>query len=184
MNLKVELSNYDNHWYKPGSILKRNLWYVINRIFFKSSWIISSSIKIFWLKLFGAQIGKGVVIKPNVNIKFPWKLNIGNYCWIGQNVWIVNLDKVTLEDNVCVSQGAMLMCGNHNYKSTSFDLMIAPIYIENGSWIGANSTVGPGVLVGSHAVLCLGAVAYKNLDAYTVYNGCPAMPLKKREILK
>ncbi len=91
---------------------------------------MSSNIKIFWLRVFGATVGKGVIIRPTVNIKYPWKLKIGNHCWIGESVWIDNLDQVTMEDNVCISQGAYLLCGNHNYKSTSFDLMTAPIYLQ------------------------------------------------------
>ena len=61
----------------------------------KRSWFPISGFKRFLLRLFGAKIGKGVVIKPCVNIKYPWKLRIGNYVWIGENVWIDNLDTVT-----------------------------------------------------------------------------------------
>ena len=153
-------------------------------VFFKTSWNIFSNLKIFWLRVFGATVGKGVIIRPAVNIKYPWKLKIGNHCWIGEGVWIDNLDQVTLEDNVCISQGAYLLCGNHNYKSSSFDLMTAPIHLEQGTWIGAKAVVGPGVTSGSHAVLSLGAVATKDLESYSVYGGNPAIAIHKREILE
>ena len=168
----------------PGSKLKIAFWFLINAFFFKGSWNISSNVKIFWLRVFGATLGKGIVIKPGVHIKYPWKLKVGNHCWIGEGVWIDNLDQVTLEDNVCISQGAYLLCGNHNYKSSSFDLMTAPIYLQQGSWIGAKAVVGPGVTLGSHAVLSLGAVVTKDLEAYTVYSGNPAIAIHKREILE
>lgn len=182
MTLKTDLSSYDNSWYQPGSKVKRLLWYVVSWVFFEGGWNISSGLKLFWLKQFGAKIGEGVVIKPKVTIKYPWKLRIGNHCWIGENVWIDNLAQVTLENNVCVSQGALLLCGNHNYKTVSFDLFVAPITLKEGSWVGAKSTVAPGVTLESHAILSLGAVATKDLEAYSIYSGNPAIKVKDRKI--
>jgi putative colanic acid biosynthesis acetyltransferase WcaF len=181
--LETDLSTYNNYWYKPGSRLKRFLWYFINELFLKNRYNPSSSVKLFWLKCFGAKIGNGVVIKPSVNIKYPWKLKIGNHCWIGEEVWIDNLEEVTIGDHVCLSQGAFLICGNHNYKSTAFDLIVKPIHIESGAWIGSKSVVGPGVTVGSHAVLSLGSVASNNLDSYRIYRGNPAIKIKTRNIV-
>jgi putative colanic acid biosynthesis acetyltransferase WcaF len=181
--LETDLSTYNNKWYKPGSHLKRFLWYFINELFLKNRYNPSSSIKLFWLKCFGAKIGNGVVVKPSVNIKYPWKLKIGNHCWIGEDVWIDNLEEVTIGDHVCLSQGAFLICGNHNYKSTAFDLIVKPIHIESGAWIGSKSIVGPGVTVGSHAVLSLGSVASNNLDSFSIYRGNPAIKIKSRNIV-
>jgi putative colanic acid biosynthesis acetyltransferase WcaF len=181
--LKTDLATYNNSWYQPGSPLKRMLWYVVNVLFFINPLNPSSGLKIFLLKLFGANIGKGVIIKPGVNIKYPWKLNIGNHCWIGESVWIDNLEQVALADNVCISQGAFLICGNHNYKSPAFDLIVKPINLESGSWIGAKSIVGPGVTVGSHAVLSLGSVASTNLEPYSIYRGNPATKIKNRTFI-
>jgi putative colanic acid biosynthesis acetyltransferase WcaF len=180
--METDLSTYNNNWYQPGSRLKRSLWYVVNELFLKNSFNPSSSLKVFWLKCFGAQIGHSVVIKPSVNIKYPWKLEIGNYCWIGEAVWIDNLEQVTIGDNVCLSQGAFLICGNHNYKVPSFDLIVKPIILESGSWIGAKSIVGPGVTVGSHAVLALGSVTSIDLEANSIYRGNPAKKIKTRTI--
>src|SRR5439155_25960134 len=115
----------------------------------------------------------------NVNIKYPCRLQIGNYVWIGEQVWIDNLGDVLIEDNVCISQGAMLLCGNHNYKKSAFDLMTGDITLRQGTWIGAKSVVCPGVIVGSHAILNVGSVATKNLEDYTIYQGNPAILVKK-----
>jgi len=180
--LKTDLSKYDNSWYNPGGSIKRFLWYFTNEIFFKCSLNPSSSIKVFLLRLFGSKIGNGVIIKPGVNIKYPWKLTIGNHCWIGENVWIDNLDQVTLMNNVCISQGALLICGNHDFKSARFDLIIKPIVLEEGCWIGAKSIIAPGIKVGSHAVLSINSVASKNLEAYKIYRGNPAQLTKERII--
>lgn len=180
--MKTDLSKYDNSSYDSGTKVRRLFWYIVSLIFFQGYWFPLSGIKVLLLKSFGAKIGKGVVIKPNVSIKYPWKLKIGNYCWIGEKVWIDNLDEVTIEDHVCISQEAYLLCGNHNYKVQSFNLIIKPIYIESGSWIGAKAIVGPGVNVGTHAVLAIGSVASSNLEPFGIYRGNPASLIKKRNI--
>jgi putative colanic acid biosynthesis acetyltransferase WcaF len=180
---KTRLDIYDNSWYKPGgNFISRTLWYYLNAWFLKSYLIPVSSFRVFLLRLFGARIGKGVVIKPGVNVKYPWHLKVGDYVWIGEGVWIDNLTMITIGNNVCLSQGAMLLTGNHDYKKQSFDLMVEGITLEDGVWIGAKSLVGPGVNAQSHAVLSAQSVISKNMDAYTIYAGNPAVPVRKREI--
>ncbi|MEA2041204.1 MAG: WcaF family extracellular polysaccharide biosynthesis acetyltransferase [Bacteroidota bacterium] len=179
----TDLSTFDNSDYNPGAGLpERVLWYFVNACFFTSRWLPISRFKVFLLKLFGAKIGKGVVIKPAVNIKYPWHLTIGNHVWIGENVWIDNLDKVSIGSHTTLSQGVMLLCGNHNYKSPSFDLITGAITLEDGVWIGAKSLVGPGVICRSHALLSVQSVATSDLEAYKIYRGNPAVFVKNREI--
>lgn len=181
--MQTDLSKYNNSWYKPGSNkFIRALWYFINALVFKTSWLPISILKVALLKLFGARIGKGVNIKPSVNIKYPWKLSIGDYSWIGENVWIDNLGTVNIGANCCISQGALLLCGNHNYKTETFDLIIGKILLEDGVWIGANATVCPGVTCKSHAILTAGSVATKTLDPYSIYQGNPAIKIKDRTL--
>ncbi len=132
--------------------------------------------------MFGAQIGKGVIIKPYVSVKFPWRLKVGDHCWIGEHVWIDNLADVTIGDHVCISQGALLLTGNHDYSKSEFDLMVRPIIIENGAWLGAKSVTGPGTIVHSHAVLALGSTASGVLEPYKIYRGNPAVFVKDRKI--
>ena len=182
MNINTDLSKYNNNDYKPGNIFLRFFWYFINVIFFKSSFFPFNFLKIFLLQLFGCSIGKGVVIKPNVNIKYPWKLSLGNYVWIGERVWIDNLDNVMIGNHVCISQGAMLICGSHNYKQKSFDLLTKEITINDGVWIGAKSIILPGVVAESHAILSAGSVISKNLESFTVYKGNPAEKVGSRTI--
>jgi putative colanic acid biosynthesis acetyltransferase WcaF len=182
MNIKTNLSTYNNSWYEPGGQVKILLWYFVNTLFFINPLNPFSSLKIVLLKLFGAKIGKGVHIKPGAHIKYPWLLNIGNHVWIGENVWIDNLAKVTIGNNVCISQGAMLLCGNHNYKKATFDLIVGEIVLEEGAWVGAKSVVCPGVTLKSHAILAAGSVAAKTLDAYAIYQGNPAIKIRERKI--
>lgn len=134
------------------------------------------------LRMFGAQIGTGVWIKPGVNVKYPWNLTIGNNVWIGENVWIENNEPVTIGDNVAISQNAVLLCGNHNYKKTTFDLMVGKITLKEGSWVGAGAMVCPGVTIHSHAVLSVCSVATKDLEAYSIYQGNPAVKVRDRVI--
>ena len=182
MNKKVDLSNYNNKGYYPGNKVITILWFFFNVFVIKNNLNPFSSYRIFVLKLFGAKIGKGVIIRPGVSVKYPWKLQIGDNTWIGENVWIDNLSNIIIGKNVCVSQGAMLLSGNHNYKKTSFDLISKEIIIDNGSWVGAKSIVCGGVKLDSHCVLSVGSVASSDLQSYGIYKGNPAKKIRKRII--
>lgn len=181
--MKVDLSKYDNSEYTTGSrYVKRILWYLFNAVFFLNPFFPFSGIKVTILRMFGAKAGKGIVIKPRVNIKYPWRLSIGNFVWIGENVWIDNLNHVNIGDNCCLSQGAMLLCGSHNYKKATFDLITKPIQLDEGVWIGANAVVCPGVHCQSHAVLTVQSVATSDLAPFSIYQGNPAVKTKNRII--
>ncbi len=181
--LKTDLSKFNNDWYDPGAgRLKRLCWYIVNAVFFNSHALLPYTFKCSLLRSFGAVIGKGVVIKPHVNIKYPWKLQIGDHAWVGEGVWIDNLEVITIGANACISQGALLLSGNHDYSRSTFDLLLKPIQIDEGAWIGAKSIVTQGVHVGSHAVLAVQSVASADLEPYAIYRGNPATKLKERSI--
>ena len=180
--MMTDLSKYDNTWFNPGNPIKRFVWYYLNIVFFKNAWNPSSGLKVLLLRLFGARVGKGVRINPSVNIKYPWFLEIGDHTWIGENVWIDNLATVRIGSNCCLSQGAMLLTGNHNYKKSTFDLIVKPIVLEDGAWVGAKTVVCPGVTMKSHSVLSVASVATKDLEAYAIYQGNPALKVKHRKI--
>ncbi len=180
--MKTDLSKFNNSWYKPGSKLKILVWFFFNAFFLQNKYNPSSKIKVVVLRLFGAKIGKGVVIKPSVSVKYPWKLTIGNHCWIGENVWIDNLDEVMIGNNVCLSQGALLLCGNHNYKTSTFDLMLGKITLKDGVWIGAKSVVTQNVTCQSHSILAVNSVASTDLEANGIYKGNPAVKIRTRKI--
>lgn len=178
----MELSSFSNAWYKPGHKVKIFIWYFFNRMFLNTYIPYPNFLKIELLKLFGSLIGYNVLIKPKVNIKYPWFLIIENNVWLGEKVWIDNLALVKISSNVCLSQGAMLLCGNHNYKKKTFDLLLGKITLEEGVWIGAKSIVCPGVTCKSHSILTVGSVATKDLDAYSIYQGIPAKKINNRFI--
>jgi len=157
------------------------LWIVIQSLLF-SSFLPGSRWRVLLLRLFGAQVGREVVIKPGVRIKFPWRLAVGDHSWIGEAVWIDNLAQVSIGAHCCISQGAYLCTGGHDWRNSEFSLVTQPIQIEDGVWVAARAMVAPGVHIGAGAVLGLGSVATGNLDAGWVYLGVPAQPVKQREI--
>lgn len=178
----VNNASYNTTIIIGASRLKRVLWYFCNILFFKNSINVSSALKVFLLKIFGAKIGDGVVIKPGVNIKFPWKLSIGSYSWLGENTWIDNLSEVEIGNSVTISQGALLLTGSHDHTKVSFDFISNPIILEDGTWIGANAVVFGGVTAKSHSILGIASVAEKDLEPYIIYKGNPAVPVIERII--
>lgn len=181
--MTVDLSKYKNPEYNHGAgAVKRLLWHLVSKAFIHSQFPLPVSLKLSILRLFGAKIGTGVVIKPNVNIKYPWFLEVGDYAWIGEEVWIDNLVLVKIGKSACLSQGCMLLTGNHDFTRSTFDLITGVITLEEAAWIGAKSVVCPGVVVGSHAVLAVSSVATKNLEPFGIYRGNPAEFIKKRTV--
>ena len=181
--MTVLLKNYTIGDYSPGAgIFKRVIWYFINSVIFNSYLIPISSIKIIILRLFNAKIGNNVIIKPSVNIKYPWFLNVSDNVWIGEGVWIDNLTYIKLGSNVCISQGAYLCTGNHDWTDPEFGLIIKPINIENGVWIGAKSVILPGVKIAYHSIVTAGSVLKQDTETYGIYSGNPAVKIKERII--
>ena len=176
---KTDLSRYKNN---QKLSIRKVLWFFVNIVFFQNPLNPSSILKVFLLRFFGTKTGVGITIKPKVNIKYPWLLEIGNHVWIGEEVWIDNLVVVKIGNNVCLSQGVTLLTGNHNYKKSSFDLMTDRIVLEDGVWICAKAVVCSGVICRSHSVLTIGSVITKNMEKYCVYQGNPAVLIRKRII--
>lgn len=167
---KVDKTKFTQGDYRIGkNFFVQILWYFAKNIFFKSSFPFNKP-KILILRLFGAKIGKKVLIKPHVRIKFPWKLNVGDFVSIGECAWIDNIGNVTIGNHSTISQGAYLCTGNHDFKSIGFDLKVGEIHIEDGVWIGAFSKIGPNVTVRSHSVVTMNSIITNNTSAYEIYN--------------
>lgn len=180
--MQVDLSSYQ-HTYRTGrSPMVCALWFFLGLPLLRCSLIPSSKFRGWLLRLFGARIGAGLVIKPGARVKYPWLLHAGNHCWIGEDCWIDNLAVVDLGSNVCVSQGAYLCTGNHDWTDPAFGLMVGPISIRDGAWIGARALIGPGTVVGEGAVVAAGAVATKSVPSYAVYAGNPAVFVGMRNL--
>jgi putative colanic acid biosynthesis acetyltransferase WcaF len=178
--LRPRLKDFANlHFSRGRARVVEALW-LLTQWALVASWIPGAAHRRWLLRAFGAKIGEGVDIKPGVRVKFPWRLEVGDHSWLGENVWIDNLDKVSIGANCCISQGAYLCTGSHDWSRSTFDLITAPIRIDEGAWIAACSKIGPGVTVGEGAVLGLGSVANKDLQPWTIYLGVPAVYVRAR----
>ncbi len=142
----------------------------------------SSRLKVLVLRAFGAKIGVGVNIKPSVNVKYPWNLEIGDHAWIGERAWIDSLAPIRIGAHACVSQDVYLCTGNHDWSDAAFGLIVKPIIIEDGAWVGARATILAGVTVATHSVVTAGGVLSQSTEPYTIYAGNPATAVKKRQI--
>ena len=155
-------------------------WYAVKCVAFLSPWPFPSALKCSLLRLFGARIGHGVVIKPCVNIHFPWKLSVGDHSWIGEQAWILNFEPVSIGAHCCISQRANLCCGNHDWRRPEFPYRNAPIVVEDGAWVGSQVFVAPGVTIGFESVITAGSVAIGDQPAQMICGGNPCRPVKRR----
>ena len=151
-------------------------WWLFKWLFFSTSLPWPSSLKVAILRLFGAQLGCGVVIKPRINIHFPWKLVVGDCVWLGEEVNIVNFEQVTIGSNACISQQVFLCAASHDYRDPAFSYRNAPILIGHGVWLQARVFVCPGVSVGDETVVTACSCVKHDLPANRLCTGSPALP--------
>jgi putative colanic acid biosynthesis acetyltransferase WcaF len=176
----IDLSQPDSSALLRGrSVVVEALWVFLGAPLLRSHFF-PLPLRAGLLRIFGAKIGAALYMKPGVRVKFPWYHTIGDYCWIGEEVWIDNRSPVRIESHVCVSQGAYLCTGNHDWSKRNLKLFTRPICLERGCWVGAKSFLGPGVTVREGAVLTAAAVATKDLEPFGIYSGNPATFLKRR----
>lgn len=168
---------------RGASRFKEALWVGIGSPLL-SSFMPGSRWRVRLLRAFGARIGIGTVWKPHVRVKFPWRLAVGDHCWVGEDVWIDNLARVELSNHVCLSQGAYLCTGNHDWSVETFDLITREIVIRDGSWVGAKAVIAPGTRINEAAVVTAGSVGSGDLEASKIYRGNPARPVGFRKMGK
>jgi putative colanic acid biosynthesis acetyltransferase WcaF len=178
---RVRLATTHPGGYHPGrSYPIRALWLVVEVFVLLNPIIVSYPFKRWVLRLFGAKIGNGVMLKPGVHVKYPWRLTVGDDCWLGERAWIDNMEDVVVASDVVISQGAYLCTGNHDWADPAMPLAPRPIMVEHGAWIGAFARVGPGTTVGAGSVLSLGAVVLSDTEPWGIYTGNPAVRVGTR----
>ncbi|QPN68607.1 colanic acid biosynthesis acetyltransferase WcaF [Synechococcus sp. CBW1006] len=167
-------------WHPGASTLVQTAWFCLGSPLLAARWLPGFGWRVRLLRLFGARIGSGCRIKPGLRVKFPWRLVVGQACWLAEDCWIDNLAPVTLADRVCLSQAAYLCTGNHDFRSPGFDLRLGPITIGSDAWIAARAVLGPGTQIGAGAVVALGAVVSGSVPPGAIVRGNPAVVVGQR----
>lgn len=162
------------------SKLVLGLWQIVKWAFFLTPLPWPSAFKSALLRAFGARIGRKVYWKPRVNIHIPWKLSVGDYTWVGEEVNIVNFAPVSIGANCCLSQRTFICSGNHDFRSLDMRYRHVSVIIKDGVWLGAASFVAPGTNIGIDAVICACTVVKGHLDGEWVYEGHPCRPVRRR----
>jgi putative colanic acid biosynthesis acetyltransferase WcaF len=176
--IDLSLAGKGNYRAKRGALIEL-IWFVVEACVINNKLLPLSSVRVALLRLFGAKIGTGCRFVHPLRVKAPWNLEVGDHCWFGVDVWIYNQALIHIGSNVCISQGTFLSAGSHE-MSTTMDLRVAPIVIEDGVWITSKCVVQMGVTIGRSAVVTPLSVVHRSLDAEGVYGGNPCRFIRKR----
>ena len=165
---------------KLGRILWGFVWFLLFKPFSPRPF---RKWRILILKIFGAKVGWTCTIHSSVRIWAPWNLEIGEYTCIGPQVDCYNQGKITMGSNTTISQKAYLCASTHDFTDRNHTLVLKPIIIKDRAWIAADAFIGPGVTIDDGAVIGARAAVYKNVPAWTVVGGNPAIYIKDRTII-
>jgi putative colanic acid biosynthesis acetyltransferase WcaF len=186
--LKVDLRLHSTREGLPGgddkgrSFAWRLGWSVVNALVFLNPVLPAYRVKARILRAFGARVGQGVVIKPGVNVKYPWHLTIGDFSWIGERAWLDSTSPLHIGRHVVISQGVYLCCGMHDWRDPGMGSMAAPITVEDGAWIAAFALVAGNVTIGQEAMVAMGSVVLNDCEPRGTYHGNPARRVGERRI--
>jgi putative colanic acid biosynthesis acetyltransferase WcaF len=149
------------------SLLAIAIWFPVQHLIFKSLFL-PSKLRPTILRLFGAKIGDSVLIRRGVRVHFPWNLEIGDNCWIGEEVWFINHERITIGSDICISQRSIICSGGHDYLSDTLEHAHKPVIIKDGAWICLDAKVLPGVTIGECSVVSAGEIVRKSLRDYSM----------------
>ncbi|MEG5027662.1 hormogonium polysaccharide biosynthesis acetyltransferase HpsU [Microcoleus sp. AT8-B1] len=179
----VDLRKYDQSKFDRGKPTWLILvWWLVQAIAFPLTPHPFNRIRSGLLRLFGAKIGRGVIIRPTARFTYPWKIAIGDYSWIGDDVVLYSLDRIAIGKHCVISQKSYLCTGTHDPQDPAFGLITAPAIINNGVWIAADCFIGPGVEIGANALIGARSSVFKNMPAGFICTGTPCRPRCQREI--
>lgn len=161
----LDLCSHTGRRYDKGRLVAwQALWHLASHLLFQKWWF-PARLRPRLLRVFGAQVGNGVVIRQDVRIHWPWKLRIDGPAWIGHGAWILNLDHVVIERDVCLGQEAFLCTGSHDRSDPAFEHANAPNTLRRGAGVCARAVVLPGTTVGKNAIVGAGAVVKGDLPS-------------------
>ena len=163
---------------KPGWYVQ--LWWIVQDTLFRWSPQFMYGWRRFLLRLFGAKVGKRVLIRPTAKVTFPWKVKIGDHSWIGDDVVLYSLGEIEIGNNVVISQRSYICTGSHDYTKIDFPIFAKKIVIEDEAWLATDVFVAPGVRIGRGTVVGARSSVFKDLPPGKVCIGNPAKPIKDR----
>ena len=168
--------------YYQRSVVLVQLWWIVQATLFAWSPQFFYGWRAFLLRLFGARIGKGIKIRPTARVTLPWKVTLGDYCLIGDDVVLYSLDNIEIGEHTVISQRSYICTGTHDLERVSFDLITQPVKIADQVWIAANVFVAPGVSIGQGCVVGVSSTVFDDLPEGMICYGSPAKPVKPRKI--
>jgi putative colanic acid biosynthesis acetyltransferase WcaF len=179
----IDLSRYDQSWFSRG----RPAWMIV---LWDLTWLFLIrpspqplyGWRRFWWRMFGARIGRNVLIRSTVRCNYPWKVSIGDHTWIGEEVWIYALDHIDIGAHVVISQQAYLCTGSHDISDPCFGLRTKPIAIHDNAWITLGALIMPGVTIGTGAVISARSILTHDAHSWTIYRGSPAVAIGTRSL--
>jgi putative colanic acid biosynthesis acetyltransferase WcaF len=157
-------------------------WYLTKMVFFLTAFPWPARLKAALLRLFGAQVGTGLVMRPRVNIHFPWKLTLGDHVWIGEGCTILNLEPISIADHSALAHEVYLAAGGHDIGDPTLSYRNRPIVIETGCWVATRAMIGPGVTIGENSVVGAGAIVMKSVPPNSVMGSAVSKRLSDRVI--
>lgn len=168
--------------FRKASAVKVQLWWLVQATLFKWSPQVLYKFRSFLLRLFGAKVGKSVVIRPTVTVTYPWNVSIGDYAWIGDDVVLYSLGEIHIGDHAVVSQRSYLCTGDHDHTQIDFPIRGHKIIVENEAWVATDVYIAPNVTIGRGAVIGARSSVFKNMPEGYMCLGSPCKPIKPREM--
>ncbi len=179
----VDLRTYDQSDYDRGrSGVYVLLWWLVQAIAFPLSPHFANGFRCWLLRRFGATVGEGVIVRPTARFTYPWKLTIGDFCWIGDDVVLYSLAEIQLGNHCVVSQKSYLCTGSHDVGDRQFGLKTNPIRLGNGVWIATDCFIAAGVTIGSNTVVGARSSVFSDLPGGQICLGSPCRPKSPRRM--
>ncbi|MBL1353647.1 MAG: colanic acid biosynthesis acetyltransferase WcaF [Zetaproteobacteria bacterium] len=166
--------------FRGRSALVVQLWWLVQSTLFAMSPQFMYSWRVMLLRLFGAKVGEGVIIRPSVRMTYPWKVKIGNHVWIGDHAELYSLGEIEIGDDVVISQKSYLCAATHDYSKPSFDMMDKKITIEDQAWLATDVFIAPGVTIGRGALIGARSSVFSDMPEGMICVGSPAKITRKR----
>jgi putative colanic acid biosynthesis acetyltransferase WcaF len=168
------------HNFRGRSPMVVQLWWLVEATAFRWSPQVAYGWRRFLLRLFGAQVGRGVLVRPSVRTTYPWKVSIGDHAWVGDDVELYSLGEIVIGSHSVISQRSYICTGTHDTNRISFDISAHPIRIGSQCWLATDVFVAPGVSIGDGAVVGARSCVLTDLPPAMICYGSPARAIKPR----